>query len=350
MADTLTNPHDKFFKDLFSRQDAARDFLQHYLPSEISSLLDLSDLEIGKDSFIDPELQEHFSDLLYKVSLHSGQQSYIYILFEHKSYPDPQIAFQLLKYMVRIWEQSRRQNEILLPVLPLVIYHGQQRWQVALEFSALFTLPHALRPFVPEFRYWLTDLSQYSDEEIKGRVQDTVILQMSLLLLKYSQRADFGERLQDILSLLQRLSEQQTALEYLETVLRYIAGSTETVSETELSQIVQGVLQEGARVMPTLVEQWLERGRTEGLRQGLEQGREQGREAARTLLRRYLATRFEVQLDAFDEALAGCDLEILTQLSQVAFEANTLAEFEAALTRLTVNQANEQNGDANPEK
>ena len=103
--------------------------------------------------------------------------------------------------------------------------------------------------------------------------------------------------------------------------------------------------------MPTLVEQWLERGRTEGLRQGLEQGREQGRDAARTLLRRYLATRFEVQLDAFDEALlAGCDLETLTQLSQVAFEANTLAEFEAALGKLTANQTNEQNGDANPEK
>ncbi|MCP5019793.1 MAG: Rpn family recombination-promoting nuclease/putative transposase, partial [Ketobacter sp.] len=32
MSDDLTNPHDKFFKNIFSRQDAARDFLQHYLP------------------------------------------------------------------------------------------------------------------------------------------------------------------------------------------------------------------------------------------------------------------------------------------------------------------------------
>jgi predicted transposase/invertase (TIGR01784 family) len=349
MADNLTNPHDKFFKDLFSCQDAARDFLQHYLPAEISSLLDLSQLEIRKDSFIDPDLQEHFSDILYKVNLHSGQQSYIYILFEHKSYPDPDIAFQLLKYMVRIWEQSRRQDEALLPVLPLVIYHGLQQWQVATEFSALFDLPEPLRQYVPEYSYWLYDLSQYTDEEIKSRVQGTVILQMSLLLLKYNQRPDFVERLHDILSLIRQLSEQETALEYLETVLHYIAGSSDKVSAAELSQIVQDVLQEGADVMPTIAEQWLAQGREEGLEQGREQGLEQGlqrgREAAQVLLQRFLATRFAVPLNQFDAALADCDLETLTQLSQIAFEASTVAEFEAGLTRVTANQQPEQNSD-----
>ncbi len=80
MSDYLTNPHDKFFKDLFSRQEAARDFLRHYLPVEVAGLLDLSRLEISKDSFIDPDLQEHFSDLLYKVTWHSGQESCLTML------------------------------------------------------------------------------------------------------------------------------------------------------------------------------------------------------------------------------------------------------------------------------
>jgi predicted transposase/invertase (TIGR01784 family) len=366
MVDPLSNPHDKFFKDLFSRHEAARDFLQYYLPADISALLDLSDLEIRKDSFIDPDLQEHFSDILYKVHLHSGQDSYIYVLLEHKSYPDPEIALQLLKYMVRIWEQSRKQHEPLLPVFPVVIYHGQQRWQVASEFSALFAdLPDALRQYVPEYRYLLTDLSQYSDEEIKGQVQ-AVILQMSLLLLKYSQRPDVEERLVDIFRLLGQLSEQETALEYLETALRYIVGSTDKVSAEALGQIVQGILQEGAAVMPTIAEQWLEqgreqglelglekgleRGREQGLEQGLEKGLEQGREqgleqgrqeAALDLLLRYLATRFEVQPDAYQAALTGCDMATLTRLSQHAFEANNLAAFEAALADLTANQPGE---------
>jgi predicted transposase/invertase (TIGR01784 family) len=54
MNEPLLNPHDHFFKDLFSRREAARDFLQNYLPVEIVNLLDLSSLEINKDSFIAP--------------------------------------------------------------------------------------------------------------------------------------------------------------------------------------------------------------------------------------------------------------------------------------------------------
>ncbi|HLC16277.1 MAG TPA: Rpn family recombination-promoting nuclease/putative transposase [Thermodesulfovibrionia bacterium] len=60
----LENPHDKFFKEVFSRHEAARDFLVHYLPKEIAELIDLEFLEISKDSFVDEELQEHFCDIL----------------------------------------------------------------------------------------------------------------------------------------------------------------------------------------------------------------------------------------------------------------------------------------------
>jgi hypothetical protein len=168
---------------------------------------------------------------------------------------------------------------------------------------------------------------------------------MSLLLLKYSQRTDFAARLRDILSLLWQLSEQETALEYLETALRYITGSSDKVSLEELGQIVQEVLQEGADVMPTIAEQLLRQGREEGREEGLEQGLQRGRAAAQVLLQRYLATRFEVPLDQFDAALADCDLETLTQLSQIAFEASTLAEFEAGLAKVTADKRPEQNGD-----
>jgi predicted transposase YdaD len=39
---SLTNPHDRFFKELFSRQEVAQDFMSHYLPPELVALLDLS--------------------------------------------------------------------------------------------------------------------------------------------------------------------------------------------------------------------------------------------------------------------------------------------------------------------
>jgi len=31
----ITNPHDKFFKEIFSRQEVAVDFLRNYIPKEV---------------------------------------------------------------------------------------------------------------------------------------------------------------------------------------------------------------------------------------------------------------------------------------------------------------------------
>jgi predicted transposase/invertase (TIGR01784 family) len=81
----LRKPHDRFFRELFAHPEVAADFLRHYLPQEVTDLLDPATAELRKDSFVDPALQEHLSDLLYQVRLREGQDAYIYVLFEHKS-------------------------------------------------------------------------------------------------------------------------------------------------------------------------------------------------------------------------------------------------------------------------
>jgi predicted transposase/invertase (TIGR01784 family) len=63
----------------------------------------LESLVVSKDSFVDKELREHFSDIIYQVDLKQGDSAYIYLLFEHKSYSDPLIALHLLRYMIKIW-------------------------------------------------------------------------------------------------------------------------------------------------------------------------------------------------------------------------------------------------------
>ena len=91
----LNNPHDKFLKETLSRKENAVGFIQNYLPQEIVTMIDLDNIEIEKDSYITKNLQEYFTDLLYKVII-KGEESYIYVLFEHKSYPDKLIWLQLL--------------------------------------------------------------------------------------------------------------------------------------------------------------------------------------------------------------------------------------------------------------
>ena len=57
--------HDKFIRDLISPKYVIRDFLRNYLDKELVELLDLSTVGFRKDTFVDQELAEHFSDILY---------------------------------------------------------------------------------------------------------------------------------------------------------------------------------------------------------------------------------------------------------------------------------------------
>ncbi len=168
----LSNVHDRFFKRMISRPEAARDLVMNYLPPEVAALLEPTSLTLRRDSFMDENLGEHFSDLLYDVDLKTGDEAYVYVLFEHKSYVERLTAFQLLRYIVRIWEQALREGHSRpIPVIPIVVYHGRVDWRVGLNSSDLFRGPEALRAYWPSFAYELCDLSAYSDEEIKGEVR-----------------------------------------------------------------------------------------------------------------------------------------------------------------------------------
>jgi predicted transposase/invertase (TIGR01784 family) len=264
----LSNPHDRFFKQILSRPELATDLIRYYLPAEIVTLLDLTTVQIAKDSFVDKELQTHFSDLLYQVSTHDGNPAYVYTLFDHKSYSDSDVAFQLFRYQARIWEQLPRLDKNKLPpIFPVVFYHGVSQWTVNPAFGALFPekTPPALLPFLPNFQYHVIDLSRYSDDEMRG----AILLRVTLLLFKYVLREDLREHLPEILSLLNQLADRTTGLEYLETALRYLYHGAKAVTLVDLRQAINQVFREGDELMSTIAEVLVEQGRVDGLREGI---------------------------------------------------------------------------------
>lgn len=261
----LRNPHDAFFRETMGREDVARDFLARYLPDTVAQVLALDTLRVLKDSFIDSELQEHFSDLLFAVNQQNGEPASVYLLFEHKSYPEPNIALQLLRYMVRIWEATNKQKQRPGPIVPLVIYHGAKRWNIGTSLHDWVATPHELAPFLPDFQYWLFDLSQYSDEELQGEAY----LRVMLLVLKYIFRDELRERLPEVMQLLTELSQQQYGLQYIEVVLRYLVAGTEKVDAQELQDAVETAFQ-GGNLMGTIAQSWMEQGLEQGLLEGME--------------------------------------------------------------------------------
>jgi predicted transposase/invertase (TIGR01784 family) len=287
MSESISKANDKFVRRTLSKIEVAKDFLQLSLPPKLLEFIDLNTLELTKDTFVDKNLKEAFSDVIYKVSLkNSDSQAYIYALVEHKSYPDAFVSFQLLKYMVRIWERevpASKEDEKypikkLPPIIPIVLYHGASKWNISLNFKPLIFRYEDFEQYIPDFNYILCDLSEYDDDKIIGNA----IFKAGMLILKYIQKSDLNIRLADILSLLNKLSHQ-SAFEYLETITEYLIKGTDKISEENLGKAIETAFPDvGGNIMATLAEKWFSDGKQEGRQEGEEIGEKKGRE--KTLL------------------------------------------------------------------
>jgi predicted transposase/invertase (TIGR01784 family) len=227
-------------------------------------------LEISKDSFIEADLADYYSDILYKV-MFTGGEGFLYLLFEHKSYEDGFIQFQLFGYIYKIYSLYVKQTRAKhLPiVIPMVLYHGRKKWEIGIRFSDIIKGPYeALCEYVPDFKYILFDLTQYSDAQIKGEVQARVLL----LLLKHAFNPDIAEKLPQILSLFSELIQQETGLQTIEALLRYIFSTIEEESMETVKEIVKKSLsaEKGESVMGTIAERFINEGIEQGVRQGLQ--------------------------------------------------------------------------------
>ena len=150
---------------------------------------------------------------------------------------------QLLEYMVKIWRLGQKQGGCgKLPiVVPLVLYHGRSRWRINEDFLSGFNGPvEALVEYIPDFRYVLYDLSEYSDDEIKG----TVMARVTMLLLKHVFEPDLADRLPNIFSLLKELSEKKTGLQYFESLVKYVFSNVDDITVDKMQAIVHNALLE----------------------------------------------------------------------------------------------------------
>ncbi len=285
----MKTPHDNLFRETFSRRENASSFLETCLPPALLQVIDLPSLEICKDSFIEKELEDYFSDMLYQVDL-AGHPGYIYIMFEHKSYDDPYLHLQLLEYIIKIWRLYLKQDEgdgdatlgkrrhrtPRLPiVLPILVYHGSGPWpNDRLSLSSLLTGPvDIFSAYIPDFSFMLHDLTHLSDEEIKGRV----MLRVVQLLFKHIRDPDIMAKLPGILSLLRDVMDTETGMGSLVAVFKYLFNTIDDVRPEEIKDIVEKALseKEGGLIM-TLAEKLRMEGREEGREEGESIGLEKG--------------------------------------------------------------------------
>lgn len=96
-----STPHDALFKLFLRQPDTARDFLAFHLPAPIHALCDMKTLKLESSSFIDDDLRESYSDVLWSVKTEQGP-GYIYCLIEHQSTSNKLIAFRMMRSQCKI--------------------------------------------------------------------------------------------------------------------------------------------------------------------------------------------------------------------------------------------------------
>lgn len=288
------SPHDALCKDVYSDPARMASLLRATLPARTLAHLDLSTLRLLPGSYVDPSLRETRSDLLYEVRGVEGCAVLLHVLFEHKSRPERFVALDLLSYEVDIWRDLRKRDPTVthLPaILPLVLYHGAERWTAPEEFGELLDLSEEARVdlagFLPVFRYQLRDLSRLTEAELRAQVFDAFD-RLTQLLLRHGQNLDLLERLAGWRHDLAEVAAQSglRAIRVFLSYLGIVLGQPE--SEPVRRLLVEALGPQGKEVFMTWQEHIEARGRAEGEARG----RAEGLRLQRTMVRDLLEQRF----------------------------------------------------------
>jgi hypothetical protein len=230
----IVNPHDKFFKESFSRLEVAQSFIEEIFPLELREKINLDKMKRVNNSFTDEELSEHLADVVYQTEF-AGQKTLVTLLFEHKSYIEKYPHLQLLQYILNIWKEERKQKKDLSIIIPIIIHHGEGNWQYKSMKSYFEGVHPALEKFIPAFDYLFFTLDKIEDYQI-ANFQNT-LLSMTAMLLKHShdEEEDFLKLSSFWAEKLNRLdADEQMA--FIKTVFYYIESAL-NLTQNKLSPI-----------------------------------------------------------------------------------------------------------------
>src|SRR5271170_3812637 len=97
----VSTPHDGFFKAAMTEKRVAQAFFKQHLPEAILKRVNLTTLQLRKETFIDFQLRASASDMLFSVHF-DGKPGYLYLLTDQQRNPERLMPFRFLSYSVQI--------------------------------------------------------------------------------------------------------------------------------------------------------------------------------------------------------------------------------------------------------
>lgn len=320
-----TRPHDALFKAAFEAPARAAGLLRCRLPAALDQALDWSTLVHEPGSYVNPELADSHSDLLFSVEIghgsRAGERLAVYLLCEHQSSEVRHLLVRTLGYQVRIWERFLRDRPAgrIPAIISLVVCHTPDGWSEPRRFHDLVSpAPSAypgLAELVPQFSVLIEDLADLSDDELYAMSLDA-FAHVTLWFLRD------GRNPTRLLSSMSRwipvLASVLRAEDGMRAFLQLVRYASLVLSDEDFGTFhgtLRTRLPEVDKEMASHYETTLQRGRAEG---------------RADLVRRLLGLKFREIDPRYQAQLAAATSEQLDRYAERILTATTIAEvFEA---------------------
>lgn len=337
--------HDQGYKLLFSHPRIVEAFLLGFLDGYRVAGLDLSTLERVPSSFISDDLRERHGDVFWRLRFQKDgttRRSFLYLLVEFQSRPDPAMAVRLLTYAGLLLEDLIRRKRGLIEaglpaVLPIVLYNGKAPWRSPVELGRLFEpVPLRFRRCLPRLRYLLLDENRLD----LGRPELARNLAAALFRIETSGSPDrLPSLIRELLALLP--GEGEPELRRIVTVwltrrLRNVPWRVKMTLSADL---------EGTAMLEETIVRWQRQIKREGLLEGRREGRREGMQEMRQMLLDQMKHRFGPLPPGVPRKLAALkSTAALRKLGIQVMEAQSLVDLGPGWSRLTTSASSPSAG------
>jgi len=285
-------PHDSFFKQIFSNPKRVKLLLDIFAKDVAKSIHSITPVNTEKFS---SKSQKFMLDLLFSCKV-KDQDAYIRIVLEHKSYLDKELPIQLLYYNAAIWEEAIKEKDYYPPIINIVFYHGKGEWNIPTSLPVLED--QNLEKYVSKLNYILIDLNKVSDEDIISETHQDLCTQWAMLAMKH-----IFDSIKGFIKVLELIADYIKSQEHIEKSHCIFLTLDYIVSVKNNPEEVESILKEltgGDKKVMTLTEKWM----MEGLQKGLIKAKKDAIKSAILIKFGVLPKELEEKIETTDDIQA----------------------------------------------
>lgn len=280
--------HDTYVYKVLSNPASAAAEIMHVLGADVASLFDWNDLELDPNRFVDENLGNHFTDLLFKTTL-QGKPIRVRLMLEHSSYHKPYELLQVLRYQVRQWERDLELQQgktgtdpPLVPIITILLHHSERGWRGRARFFDYFGLDEEqarlLRPYIVDFGVILDDISKIEAAALLDRPVPPEV-QLFLFALRFARE---GRRILQELPTISPVVDDLLQHEHGRLVVRAFVVYVERVaqiSETDMRSALEELIE--SRLHPAITAVYAEFEAAKKAREELELAKQEAAKLAK---------------------------------------------------------------------